>query len=72
MGFKRQIDSWELEGSMERSDPSELPSMQLSMQLSSSDIRALIDFFVLLDKWDTLQSTHKPGETRPCSEDAAA
>lgn len=38
----------------------------------SVDVRPLVEFFLLLDKWDTLQSMHKQGESRPCSEDTAA
>lgn len=67
VALKRQYESAEHGGPVD-SDLSELPSMQLS----SSDIRSLIDFFVLLDKWDTLQSTPQSGDPRLRSEDTAA
>jgi hypothetical protein len=68
VALKRHSESTEHGASADCRDLSNLPSTQLS----SSDVRSLINFFLLLDKWDTMQSTHKPNETRPCSEATAA
>ncbi len=68
MALVRQSESGEHEGPVDCSDRSDLPSTQLS----SSDVRSLINFFLLLDRWDSLQSTRKPGESRPRSEGTAA
>jgi hypothetical protein len=42
-------------------DPSTLAQESVP-ELSQVDLRMLADFFLLLDKWDTLQSTQAPVE----------
>lgn len=68
VALRRQSEGSEHEGPVDSGHRSDLPSSRLS----ASDIRSLIDFFVLLDKWDNLQSTSKSGETRLSTEDTAA
>jgi hypothetical protein len=43
-----------------------------TLVIDEAGIRLLIDFFLQLQKWDTLQSTRIPAEAPPSAQDIAA
>jgi len=50
---------------------SEAP-VETSLEIDEAGIRLLIDFFLQLKKWDTLQSTRTPAQAPPSDQDIAA